>query len=98
MVARLSRGPASVNELAEPFDMTLQAVSKHLKVLERAGIVTRERAAQSRPARFAGPALAEASRWLSDYREFFTQSFERLDQLVGDDHHTQPTPTERNEP
>jgi DNA-binding transcriptional ArsR family regulator len=84
MVARLARGPATVNELAAPFDVTLQAVSKHLKVLERAGIVTRERSAQRRPARLTGPALAEASQWLVGYREFFTESYERLDELLAD--------------
>lgn len=82
MVSRLAAGPATVNELAEPFEITLQAVSKHLKVLERAGIVTRERSAQLRPARLAGPALQEASRWLVDYRGFFTESYERLDDLL----------------
>jgi DNA-binding transcriptional ArsR family regulator len=82
MVARLAEGPASVSDLAEPFAVSLQAVSKHLKVLERAGIVTRERHAQWRPARLAAPALEEASRWLLEYREFFTESYERLDELL----------------
>jgi len=82
MVSRLTKGPATVNELAEPFEMSLQAVSKHLKVLERAGIVTRERHAQQRPARLRGASLEEASRWLVDYRDFFSESYERLDELL----------------
>jgi DNA-binding transcriptional ArsR family regulator len=86
MVTRLASGPASVNELAEPFDMSLQAVSKHLKVLERAGLVTRERAGQQRPARLSAPALQEASRWLVDFRSFFIDGYERLDDLL-EQHH-----------
>lgn len=81
MLSRLARGPASVNELAEPFDVSLQSISKHLKVLERAGLVMRGRDAQRRPARLIGAGLEEASQWLVGYREFFTESYERLDDI-----------------
>jgi DNA-binding transcriptional ArsR family regulator len=82
MLTHLAQGPASVNELAEPFELSLQAISKHLKVLERAGLVRRERDAQRRPARLDGAGLEEASRWLVGYREFFTESYERLDEVL----------------
>jgi DNA-binding transcriptional ArsR family regulator len=77
-----------VNELAEPFELSLQSISKHLKVLERAGLVTRERDAQRRPARLVSAGLEEANRWLVGYREFFTESYERLDEIL-DSHNTQ---------
>ena len=78
ILARLAEGEASVGELAEPFPMTLQAVSKHLKVLERAGLVTRGRSAQLRPSRLQGEALGEAAAWLAGYRRFWEESFDRL--------------------
>ena len=78
IIARLAEGEATVNELAEPFPMTLQAVSKHLKVLERAGLIARGRSAQLRPSRLQGDALKEASDWLSEYRRFWEGSFDRL--------------------
>jgi DNA-binding transcriptional ArsR family regulator len=78
ILARLSEGEATVNELAEPFPITVQAVSKHLKVLERAGLITRGRTAQLRPSRIQGDALKEASDWLAGYREFWEGSFDRL--------------------
>ena len=85
IIARLSRGPATVNELAEPFPMTLQAVSKHLKVLERAGLITRGRSAQLRPSRLHGAPLREAAAWLDGYRPFWEAGFDRLDdRLRGD--------------
>ena len=77
---RLTKGEATVNELAEPFPVTLQAVSKHLKVLERAGLITRDRVAQQRPARLRGRPLAEAADWLARYRQFFEDSFDRLEE------------------
>src|SRR5688500_6064747 len=80
ILARLARGEATVNQLAEPFQMSLQAVSKHLKVLERAGLVTRARTAQWRPARLEGRPLEDASGWLERYREFWEGSFDRLDE------------------
>ena len=78
IVARLSEGEATVNELAEPFPITLQAVSKHLKVLERAGLITRGRSAQLRPSRLQGDALKEAAYWLAGYRGFLEGSLDRL--------------------
>jgi DNA-binding transcriptional ArsR family regulator len=80
ILARLSEGEATVNELAEPFPITLQAVSKHLKVLERAGLIARGRSAQLRPSRLQGEALKEAADWLADYREFWEDRFDRLDE------------------
>ena len=80
ILARLAEGEATVNELAEPFPITLQAVSKHLKVLERAGLIARGRSAQLRPSRLRGDALGRAADWLADYREFWEDSFDRLDE------------------
>jgi DNA-binding transcriptional ArsR family regulator len=80
MLERLAEGEATVNELAEPFPITLQAVSKHLKVLERAGLVARDRRAQLRPSRLQGDALKEAADWLVRYRAFWDGSFDRLEQ------------------
>lgn len=80
ILARLAEGEATVNELADPFPITLQAVSKHLKVLERAGLIARGRSAQLRPSRLQGEALREASDWLAGYRRFWEGSFDRLDE------------------
>jgi len=79
ILARLAEGEATVNELAEPFPITLQAVSKHLKVLERAGLIARGRSAQLRPSRLQGESLKEAADWLAGYRGFWEASFDRLD-------------------
>jgi DNA-binding transcriptional ArsR family regulator len=79
ILERLADGEATVNELAEPFPVTVQAVSKHLKVLEHAGLITRGRAAQWRPARLRGRPLEDAAAWLERYRQFFEGSFDRLD-------------------
>ena len=84
ILARLADGEATVNELAKPFPMTLQAVSKHLKVLERAGLITRGRTAQLRPSRLHGATLKDASDWLADYRGFWEESFDRLEEHVRD--------------
>jgi DNA-binding transcriptional ArsR family regulator len=78
MLARLADGEATVTELAEPFQMSLPGVSKHLKVLERAGLITRRRSAQRRPCRLDAAPLAEVDEWVEHYREFFEGSFERL--------------------
>jgi DNA-binding transcriptional ArsR family regulator len=78
ILARLARGEATVNELAEPFPISLQAVSKHLKVLERAGLIARGRSAQLRPSRLQGAALGQVAGWLEDYRGFWDESFDRL--------------------
>jgi DNA-binding transcriptional ArsR family regulator len=79
ILARLAEGEATVNELAEPFPITVQAVSQHLKVLERAGLITRGRAAQLRPSRLEGTALKDATEWLERYRRFWDVSFDQLD-------------------
>jgi DNA-binding transcriptional ArsR family regulator len=80
ILARLADGEATVNELAEPFPITLQAVSKHLKVLERAGLIARGRSAQLRPSRLQGDALRQAADWLAGYRGFWDDSLDRLDE------------------
>lgn len=82
ILARLTSGEASVTELAEPFEMSLPAVSKHLKVLERAGLISRSRDAQWRPCRLDAGPLKEVSDWVESYRRFWEQSFERLDHYL----------------
>jgi DNA-binding transcriptional ArsR family regulator len=79
ILARLAEGEATVKELAEPFPISVQAVSKHLKVLERAGLITRGRSAQRRPSRLQGAPLQEAVAWLEKYRLLWEGSFDRLD-------------------
>jgi DNA-binding transcriptional ArsR family regulator len=78
ILARLAAGEASVKELAKPFDMSLQAVSKHLKVLERGGLILRSRAAQSRPCRLNPESLKEVADWLEAYRELWDERLDRL--------------------
>jgi DNA-binding transcriptional ArsR family regulator len=82
ILSRLASGEASVNELAQPFAMSLPAVSKHLKVLERAGLISRGRDAQRRPRRLEAKPLAEATEWLERYRRFWEGNFRRLDALL----------------
>jgi DNA-binding transcriptional ArsR family regulator len=82
ILARLALGEASVGELAEPFAISLPAVSKHLKVLERAGLIARGRAAQWRPCRLEAGPLKDAARWIEHYRRFWEQSFDRLDDYL----------------
>jgi len=84
ILARLASGAASVSELAEPFDMSLPAVSKHLKVLANAGLVARGREAQWRPCRIAGGPLAEVAEWMEPFRRFWEESFDRLDGVLGE--------------
>ena len=84
ILERLVEGEATVNQLAEPFPISVQAVSKHLKVLERAGLITRGRSAQLRPSRLEGAALQEAAEWLERYRRFWNESFDRLDERLHD--------------
>ena len=84
ILARLASGETSVTELAEPFDMSLPAVSKHLKVLERAGLILRGREAQWRPCRIEPRALKEVDDWLERYRRFWEQSFDRLDDYLSE--------------
>jgi DNA-binding transcriptional ArsR family regulator len=82
ILKRLAEGEASVNELAEPFPISVQAVSKHLRVLERAGLITRGRSAQLRPSRLQGAPMKEAVEWLETYRQFWQGSFDRLDKRL----------------
>jgi DNA-binding transcriptional ArsR family regulator len=84
ILERLVDGDATVNELAAPFAMTTQAVSKHLKVLEGAGLITRGRTAQLRPARLEPSALKDVAEWLEHYRRFFEGSFDRLEEHLRD--------------
>ena len=82
IIARLSRGPATVNELAEPFDITLQAISRHIAVLEQAGLVTRTREAQRRPVHLDAAALEALTAWIDRYRLVHEQQFRRLDDVL----------------
>jgi DNA-binding transcriptional ArsR family regulator len=82
ILARLASGEATVMELAQPFAMSQPAISKHLKVLERAQLISRGRDAQRRPCRLAARPLADAAVWLESYRQFWEESFQRLDQLL----------------
>ena len=82
ILARLALGETSVTALAEPFEMSLPAVSKHLKVLERAGLIARGREAQWRPCRIQGTALRDVDEWLAHYRRFWEESFDRLDDYL----------------
>jgi DNA-binding transcriptional ArsR family regulator len=84
ILARLAQGEATVTELAEPFPITVQAVSKHLKVLERAGLIVRGRSAQLRPSRLQGGTLKEAADWLADYRAYWDETFDKLDDHLRD--------------
>jgi DNA-binding transcriptional ArsR family regulator len=82
ILARLSSGEASVTEIAEPFEMSLPAVSKHLKVLERAGLITRSREAQWRPCRISPEPLKDVAAWVEDYRAIWEQRFDRLEEYL----------------
>lgn len=84
ILTRLAAGDAPVMELARPFDMSQPAVSKHLRVLERAGLITRGREAQRRPCRLEAAPLAEADEWLQKYRRFWEKRFDQLDSLLKD--------------
>jgi DNA-binding transcriptional ArsR family regulator len=90
IVARLAAGDATVNELAEPFDMKQPSISKHLKVLERAGLISRGRAAQTRPCHLETAPLKDIAQWVEVYRNLWEQSFERLDAFL---HSTQTQAT-----
>lgn len=95
ILARLSSGEASVTELASPFQMSLPAVSKHLKVLENAGLIARGKEAQWRPCRLEVGPLKEASDWIEQYRKFWEESFNRLDEVL---RRLQASVADRNEP
>ena len=83
ILARLARGETTVQDLAEPFAMSLPAISKHLKVLERAGLISRSREAQWRPCRIEPRALKDVDDWLDHYRRFYDESFDRLNKYLG---------------
>lgn len=102
ILARLASGGASVTELAEPFEMSMPAVSKHLKVLERAGLVARGREAQWRPCQLEAGPLRNVADWVEHYRRFWEQSFDRLDDYLrelngGETPETEKPETERND-
>ena len=97
ILARLSLGEASVNELAEPFDMSQPAISKHLKMLERAGLVSRGRDAQRRPCRIEARPLEAAYLWIERYRQMWDMNFERLDTLLDELQATKKAPKRRKE-
>jgi DNA-binding transcriptional ArsR family regulator len=82
MLARLRQGEATVNELASPFDMSLPAISKHIKVLEKAGLITRSRSAQQRPCRLSSDGLKEVDEWMNAYRALWEQRLDRLDSYL----------------
>jgi len=82
MLARLAEGPATVKELAEPFTISLPAISKHLKVLEHAGLIERSREAQWRPAKLQAAPLKDASQWLEQYRQNWEENFDRLEAYI----------------
>lgn len=82
ILARLAAGEASVNELAEPFDMSLPAVTKHLKVLQRAGLISQSRLAQQRPCKLEAAPLQEAVSWIEQYRQFWEQRLDQLDSYL----------------
>ncbi|KFC64336.1 ArsR family transcriptional regulator [Devosia sp. LC5] len=84
ILARLGQGEANVNELAEPFDISLPAISRHLKVLENAGLVSRGRTAQWRPVRLEGAPLRDLASWLEHYRKFWDEGFDKMDALIKD--------------
>jgi DNA-binding transcriptional ArsR family regulator len=84
ILARLAQGEANVTELAKPFDMSQPAISKHLKVLERAGLISRGRDTQSRPCKLEARRLKEATQWMERYRRFWEESFDRLDSYLGE--------------
>ena len=83
IMEQLADGEATVSELAEPFPVSVQAVSKHLKVLEGAGLITRGRTGQLRPSRIDGAALKEAAEWIEGYRAFWERAFERMERRLG---------------
>ncbi len=100
ILARLALGETSVTELAKPFEMSMPAVSKHLKVLERAGLIARTREAQSRPCRLEPAPLKEAASWIEEYRRFWETSLDRLDEYLRKmkSAKTKPAKTNRSKP
>jgi len=90
ILAKLAKGEATVGDLAKPFDMTLPAVIKHLKVLENAGLVKKERSAQWRPCHLEAKPLKQAANWIDDYRQFWEANFDRLDDYLQEMQATKP--------
>jgi len=84
ILSRLARGEASVTQLAEPFEMSLPAISKHLKVLQKAGLIKQSREAQWRPCRLEAKPLKQAAEWIDHYREYWEESFDKLDSYLRD--------------
>ncbi|MBQ1016399.1 winged helix-turn-helix transcriptional regulator [Micromonospora sp. D93] len=95
ILARLAAGEATVTELAEPFEMSQPAISKHLRVLERAGLVSRGRDAQRRPCRLEARPLRDATAWLANYRDYWAESYQRLDVLLDELQSVDSNGTER---
>ncbi|GGS95488.1 transcriptional regulator [Planobispora rosea] len=98
ILARLREGEATVTELAAPFAMTQPGISKHLRVLERAGLVSRGRDAQRRPCRLEAAPLKDAVDWLANYRSYWEESYQKLDALLGELNQNGPDATERDIP
>jgi DNA-binding transcriptional ArsR family regulator len=98
ILARLAAGEATVNELAQPFDMSVQAISKHLKVLERASLISRSRTAQYRPCRFEAAPLTPAVEWIARYRQLWKERFDQLEQHLIDLQQSQPASQPEPEP
>jgi len=98
ILARLAAGESSVKKLAKPFRMSLPAISKHLKVLERSGLITRSREAQWRPCRLQAKPMKEAVDWLGDYKRFWEESFDRLDDYLKKLQSTQKHQTKKKKP
>ena len=96
ILARLALGETSVTELAEPFQMSMPAVSKHLKVLERAGLIARGREAQWRPCRLEATPLKTIADWVEEYRRFWEESFDRLGDYLAQIQNSNPQPTKEN--
>ena len=96
ILARLAAGETSVSELAEPFAMSMPAISKHLKVLQRAGLIERSREAQWRPCRLAPAPLKDASEWLERYRRFWEESFDRLEDYLRELQKKEPKKENKN--
>jgi len=97
ILARLMKGPATVNELAEPFATTLPTISRHLKVLEDAGLVVKERSAQFRPCRLEAAPLEVADQWIGQYRQFFSERLDRLDAQLKQMMANRPAPAKPQE-
>jgi DNA-binding transcriptional ArsR family regulator len=95
ILARLASGEASVNELAAPFEMSQPAISKHLKVLERAGLISRGLEAQRRPRKLKAAPLAEANKWLENYRQFWEAAYQQLDSLLDEMKTNKPKKTSK---